>query len=82
MNIFVIATPFMDTGYFGAYSTLKRARLAFEKFLASDPNVVSFEDVDNYWYSITTINGEHFGAEILWDMVDAEFVKGIIKEDE
>ena len=80
MNIYVIVTPYMDTGFFGTYSTIKRARLAFEQFLANDENVISFEDVGDYCYHFTTRNGEEFGAEILWDIVDAEFEEGIVSD--
>lgn len=80
MGVFVVVTRYMHWGFFGTYSTVKRARLAFEQFLADDENVVSFEDVDNYCYHFTTRNGEEFGAEILWDAIDAEFEEGIVSD--
>ena len=81
MNIFVVTSNYFDNGYFGAYSTLKRARIAFEHFLAEDEDIVSFEDLDGYSYQFTTKIGETFGAEIYWDYLDEEFEEGICKED-
>lgn len=79
MNIYVIATYCKDTSFFGTYSTIKRARLAFEKFLTDNENIVSFKE-DGYCYHFTTRNGEEFSAEILGDIIDAEFEEGMIKE--
>lgn len=81
MNIFVVTSNYFDNGFFGSYSTVKRARIAFENFLAMDDDIVSFEDTDNYSYQFTTKNGATFGAEIFWDYLDAEFEEGIVKED-
>ena len=81
MSVFVVITNYMNSGFFGTYSTVRRARLAFEQFLAEDENVTSFEDVDDYCYHFTTVSGEEFGAEILWDIVDAEFEEGIVKDE-
>ena len=82
MTIYVITTPYLNNNFFGTYSSIKRARIALEDFLSSDENIVSVEDVGNYCYTFTTKAGEQFGAEILWNLVDAEFVEGIVKEDE
>ena len=82
MTVYVITTPYMDNNFFGTYSTLKRARIVLEDALANDENIVAFEDVGNYCYTFTTKAGEQFGAEILWDLVDAEFEAGTVKEDE
>ena len=81
MNIYVVTTPYMNSNFFGTYSTVKRARLALEKFFADDDNIVSFEDVGDYYYQFTTKKGEQFGAEIMWDVLDDEFKEGLIKED-
>ena len=81
MSVFVVVTHYMNSGFFGTYSTVKRAQLAFEQFLAEDENITSFEDIDDYCYHFTTVNGEEFGAEILWDIVDAEFEEGMIKDE-
>ena len=78
MSIFVII---MNNNFFGAYSSVKRARSALENFLANDENVTSVEDLGNYCYSFTTKGGEKFNAEIMWDVLDAEFEEGIVKED-
>ena len=82
MNVYVITTPYLNNNFFGTYSTIKRTRIALENFLASDENVVGFEDLGDYCYQVTTKDGAVFGAEILWDVVDAEFIEGIVKEDE
>lgn len=81
MNIFVVTSNYFNNGHFGVYSTLKRARIAFEDFLASDENIVVFENLEDYWYQFTTKIGETFGAEICWDYLDEEFEEGICKED-
>ena len=81
MNIFVITSNYFDSGVFGTYSTSRRARIALENFFATDENIVSFNDVDNYAYQFTTKNGETFGAEIYWDLLDDEFEERICKED-
>ena len=81
MSIYVVLSNYFNSGFFGIYSTVKRARIAFENFLANDEDIVAFEDVDGYAYQFTTKNGATFGAEICWDCVDAEFVEGVCKED-
>ncbi len=81
MNIFVVTSNYFDNWFFGTYSTVKRARIAFEHFLAMDDNIVSFEDIDDYSYQFTTKNGATFDAEIFWDYLDDEFEEGIVKED-
>lgn len=82
MSIYVIFSNYFPTGVFGTYSSVKRARIAFENFLASDEDIVSFEDCGGYSYQFTIKNGATFGAEICWDLLDAEFEEGIVKEDE
>ena len=69
-------------GFFGIYTTVKRARIALEQFLADDDNIIAFEDVGNYSYTFTTRDGSRFGAEIVWSEVDEEFNEELIKEDE
>lgn len=69
-------------GFFGIYTTVKRARIALEQFLADDDNIIAFEDVGNYSYTFTTRDGSQFGAEIVWSEVDEEFNEELIKEDE
>lgn len=81
MAIYVVFSNYFNNGVFGTYSTVKRARIAFEQFLAEDENIVGFEDLGDYSYQFTTKNGETFGAEIDFDVLDAEFVEGICKED-
>lgn len=82
MTIYVIITSYLNNNFFGAYSSIKRARIALEDFLASDENIVSVEDVGNYCYTFITKTGEQFDAEIVWDLMDAEFVEGIVKEED
>ena len=81
MTIYVVFSNYFDSGVFGTYSSVKRARIAFEDFLANDENIVAFEDLGGYSYQFTTENGETFGAEICHDVLDYEFVEGICKED-
>ena len=73
MAIYVVFSNYFRSGFFGTYSSIKRARIAFENYLADDENIVAFEDVGNYSYQFTTKNGETFGAEIDFDILDAEF---------
>lgn len=82
MAIYIVSTNYFPQGYFGTYSTVKRARLAFEDFLATDEDIVSFKDCDGYSYQFTTKNGATFDANIYWDILDNEFVNDKIKEDE
>ena len=82
MNIYVVISNFFDTGLFGAYTTIKRARMAIEHYFREEPNIVSFEDIDDYTYMISTRNGETSAVEIVSDFLDYEFVNGEIKEDE
>lgn len=81
MTIYIVHSNYFATGDFGIYSSLKRARIAFEHFLAEDEDIVSFEDVGGYSYQFTTKDGATFGAEICWDLLDAEFVERTCKED-
>ena len=82
MVIYVVCSNYFDSGMFGTYSTVKRARLALEDFLANDEDIVTFEDIGGYVYQFTTVRGETFSAEICFDTLDAEFVKGDIKEND
>lgn len=82
MNIYVIMSNYFDNGVFGVYSTVKRARLVLERYFAEDNNIVAFEDVGDYSYLFTTTHGATFCAEICWDVLDAEFESGMIKDDE
>lgn len=82
MDLYVVVSSYYFTGIFGVYSTIKRARIAFEDALANDKNIVAFEDIDcGYAYQFTTKKGETFGAEICCDTLDMEFEEGICKED-
>lgn len=81
MAIYIVFSNYFRSGVFGTYSSIKRARIAFENFLAEDKDIVAFEDVGNYSYQFTTKIGETFGAEIDFDVLDSEFVEGICKED-
>lgn len=82
MNVFVIISDFFDTGLFGTYSTIKRARMALEHYFREEPNIKYFEDVGDYTYEIHTQDGEMFFVEIESDYVDYEFARGELKEDE
>lgn len=80
MSVYVITTSYLSNRFFGVYSTVKRARIALEDFLANDENIISIENLDNYCYRFTTKAGEQFSAEIFWDVLDTEFEEGICKE--
>ena len=82
MNVFVVISDYFTNYYFGVYSSIKRARIALEDFLANEEDVIAFEDLGNYCYQFTTACDETFGIEICCDVVDEEFVEGICKEDE
>ena len=81
MDLYVVVCSYYYTGIFGVYSTIKRARIAFEDAIANDENIVAYEDIDGYAYRFTTTSGETFGAEICTDYLDVEFEEGICKED-
>ena len=81
MSIFVVISNYFTNGYFGVYSSIKRARIAFEDFLANEEDIVAFEDLGDYRYQFTTVLGEIFGVEICSDVIDEEFEAEICKED-
>lgn len=81
MSIYIVTTNYFNNGVFGTYSSIKRARIALEHFLAADADIVSFEDLGDYSYQFTLKDGKTFHAEIEFDVLDAEFVEGICKED-
>ena len=81
MGIYIVSTTYLYNGVFGIYSSLKRARIALEYFLANDKDVKSIENLGYYRYQFTTKSGKIFKAEISFDILDAEFVEGICKED-
>lgn len=80
MSIYIVISNYFPQGYFGTYSTIKRARIAFEDFLASDEDIVSFEDCGDYSYQFTTKNGATFDANIYWDILDYEIEEGIVND--
>lgn len=82
MGIFVVCSNYFDTGCFGTYSTIKRARMAVEHYFNNTPEITSFEDIGDYIYQIITKNGETFNVEIAFDSLDYEFTTGELKEDE
>ena len=73
MVIYIVTSFYFNSGVFGSYSSIKRARDAFEKFLATDDNITSFVDMGDYGYQFMTKSGETFGADIYYDVLDAEF---------
>lgn len=78
----MIMSNYFDDGFFGAYSTVKRARMVLERYFAEDENIIAFEDCGNYDYLFTTADGTKWRANIYWEILDAEFESGMIKEDE
>ena len=81
MPIYIVFSNYFDSGVFGVYSSIKRARIAFEDFLMNNENIVSIEDLGGYSYQFTTKTGETCSAGIDFDILDDEFVEGICKED-
>lgn len=81
MTIWVVRSNYSQNGYFGVYSSALRARKAILHYLEHADDITAFEEVDGYCYTFTTNKGEQFAIEILSDMIDWEFVEGIIKED-
>ena len=73
MTIYIVHCSFMNNSYFGAYSSIKRARIAFEHFCQETPEIIGYIDNKDYTYEIETINGETFGASIETDVLDYEF---------
>lgn len=82
MDLYIVISNYFLSGVFGTYSSVKRARIAFEDFLANDEDIVAFEDIGDYSYQFTTKTGKTFRAEIDSDVLDVEFIEGICKEDE
>ena len=82
MDLYIVICSYYYTGVFGVYSTIKRARIAFEDAIANDENIVAFKDIDGYAYEFTTKSGKTFRAEICYETLDMEFEDGICKEDE
>lgn len=81
MSIYIVTSNYFYNGIFGTYSSIKRARIAFEDFITNDEDIVAFEDLGDYSYQFTIKNGTSFGAEIAFDILDAKFIEGLCKED-
>ena len=77
----MVTSDYFTNYYFGAYSSIKRARIALEDFLANEEDIVAIEDLGDYRYQFTTASNETFNAEICFEVIDEEFVEGICKED-
>lgn len=81
MSVYVVFSTYFIGGMFGIYSSIRRARIAFEDFLANDENIVAFEDLGNYSYCFTDTDGVTYKAEITFEGVDDEFREGICHDD-
>ena len=81
MTIYTIISNYFGDGLFGSYTSISRARKAIEYYFAEASDIVSFEDVGDYVYQFTTDKGETFSAAILNDMLDWEFIRGDLRED-
>ena len=82
MDIYIVTTNYFNSGVFGVYSSIKRARLAFETFISEDDNIIAFSAEGDCEYKFTSIKGKTFSAEIQYDILDSEFENELIKEDE
>lgn len=81
MQLYIIASNYTRTGYFGAYSTMKRARKALEHYLTEASEITHFEEISDYTYQFTTNEDETYSAEIMCDILDWEFEKGEIEDE-
>jgi hypothetical protein len=81
MTIYTIVSFYFENGLFGSYTSIKRARAAFEDMLNQADDILSFEDCGNYSYSFMTTDGSTFGAEIVADELDFEFNHGLITDE-
>lgn len=81
MVIFIILSDYFDTGVFGSYSTMKRARMAIENFFEEEEDIVSYADFGAYSYRITTASGKKHIVSIDYDEVDYEFRSGRLKDE-
>ena len=82
MEIYTVISNYFNSGLFGSYTSILRARKAIEYYFEEASDIVSFEDIGGYVYQFTTDKGETFSAAILSDMLDWEFDRGEIKEDD
>ena len=81
MTIWVVRSNYSMNGYFGIYSSVRRARKAILSYLERASDITAFEDIGNYCYTFTTDKGEQFALEIISDMIDWEFVEGYIEDE-
>lgn len=81
MTIYTVVSNYYGKGVFGSYTSILRARKAWELYLTESEDIVSIENNDDYTYQFKTRAGETFSAEIVFDTLDWEFIEGIIKED-
>ena len=81
MMIYTVISNYFNDGLFGSYTSILRARKAIEYYLKESSDIVSFEDIGNYTYQFTTYKDETFSVIILSNILDWEFEKGAIKQD-
>ena len=81
MTVWVVRSNYSMNGYFGIYSSARRARKAILSYLERASDIIAFEETDAYCYTFTTNKGEQFAIEILTDMIDWEFVEGYIEDE-
>jgi len=80
MTLYIVHTNYLPDNYFGAYSSMKKARQAIQTYFNEADDIEAFVDFGDYTYQFTTKKGETFSMEIMTDMLDYEFVEGLIEE--
>lgn len=84
MTVYIITTtyPNCDFGFIGTYSSVLRARKALENYFNEASDIVSFQDVGNYCYQFVTTDSATYGAEIVTDILDYEYMNGELKDED
>ena len=72
MTIYVVLTNYIhcDGEYFGAFSSIQKARKAIENFIREEEDIHHYTYSDNYEYHVFTANDEEYYFEISFDFLD------------